>query len=56
MQDCSLAWGEMRLLLGHLLWNFDVKLHPRSEKWNIQKTWFIWDKPALMIHFHERTF
>ncbi|KAK6213608.1 benzoate 4-monooxygenase cytochrome P450 [Colletotrichum tabaci] len=49
-----LAWAEMRLILGHLLWNFDLELHPSSHQWNQQKTWFIWDKPDLMMVFKER--
>lgn len=56
MKYYSLAWAEMRLILGHLLWNFDVKLDPRSDEWNIQKTWFIWDKPDLEMHFYERAY
>lgn len=54
MWDPSLAWAEMRLILGQLLWNFDIKLDPKSEDWNKQKTWFIWDKPDLMMHFNSR--
>ncbi|CCF45815.1 benzoate 4-monooxygenase cytochrome P450 [Colletotrichum higginsianum] len=50
----NLAWAEMRLILGHLLWNFDLELHPSSQQWSQQKTWFIWDKPDLMMVFKER--
>ncbi|KAJ0121357.1 Cytochrome PaP450-1 [Diaporthe amygdali] len=50
----NLAWAEMRLIMGHLLWNFDVELSSESANWNSQKTWFIWDKPDLMIRFKSR--
>ncbi|KAG6353551.1 hypothetical protein INS49_005513 [Diaporthe citri] len=50
----NLAWAEMRLILGHLLWIFDVELMPESQDWSNQKSWFIWDKPDLMIRFKER--
>ena len=30
---CSLAYAEMHLVLAKLLWNFDLELQPKSEKW-----------------------
>ncbi|KZL77278.1 benzoate 4-monooxygenase cytochrome [Colletotrichum incanum] len=49
----NLAWAEMRLILGYLLWNFDLELQPSSGQWDYQRTWFIWDKPDLMVRFKE---
>ncbi|KAI1868375.1 hypothetical protein JX265_007198 [Neoarthrinium moseri] len=50
----NLAWAEMRLFIGLLLWNFDLELTTASKNWNVQRSWFIWDKPDLMMRFHER--
>ncbi|KUL83686.1 hypothetical protein ZTR_07491 [Talaromyces verruculosus] len=51
----NLAWLEMRLILGRLLWNFDLELTEESQNWHaVQKTWFIWDKPDLMMRFKAR--
>ncbi|KAG8158285.1 hypothetical protein KVR01_012046 [Diaporthe batatas] len=56
-RDClgrNLAWAEMRLIIGNLLWAFDLELTAKSENWDNQKTWFIWDKPDLLIRFQPR--
>ncbi len=33
-----LAMRNMEQILAHLLWDFDMELDQRSEKWNQQKT------------------
>ncbi|KAJ4387223.1 hypothetical protein N0V93_007812 [Gnomoniopsis smithogilvyi] len=52
----NLAWAEMRLIIGNLIWAFDLELTVTSENWSDQRTWFIWDKPALLIRFQPRGF
>jgi hypothetical protein len=50
----SLAYFEMRLLLAHVLWNFDLELMPQSESWANQKVFAIWDKPELYVKLKPR--
>lgn len=45
----SLAYAEMRLVLTRLALDFDVELQPESKKWNLQKLFTFWEKPALMV-------
>jgi hypothetical protein len=52
----SLAWVEMRLILGCILWHFDLELDERGKNWgHDQRTWFIWDKPELPLRFLARS-
>lgn len=44
----NLANSEMRLVLARLLWNFDFELCKESENWTDQKSFTLWEKPALM--------
>ena len=50
----SLAYFEMRLILAHVLWNFDLELAPKSEDWADQKVYAIWDKPELYVKLKPR--
>lgn len=51
----SMAYAEMRLILAHILWNFDLELVDNSDTWfTTQKTYLAWEKPPLMINIRER--
>jgi cytochrome P450 len=45
----SLAYGEMRLILTHLLWHFDLELMDDSKDWTDQKIWTLWNKGAMHV-------
>ncbi|KAF5023522.1 hypothetical protein F66182_4389 [Fusarium sp. NRRL 66182] len=49
----NLAYAEMRMLLTHLLWNFDVELLPGQGDWDQQKVYVIWEKPDLKVKLTE---
>ncbi|KHN94880.1 Cytochrome P450 [Metarhizium album ARSEF 1941] len=47
----NLAWAELRLILGRMLWRFDIELVETSASvgWlNGQKIWGFWAKPPLL--------
>ena len=48
----NLAYLEMRLILAHLLWSFDLQLPDGASlsDWSEQKTWILWDKQPLKVH------
>ncbi|KAL5356419.1 cytochrome P450 [Aspergillus floccosus] len=46
----NLAYAEMRLILARVLWNFDLELCEESLSWKYQKSYVLWDKPALMCN------
>ena len=51
----SLAYHEMRLIISHLLWNFDVELSDRTSKdWLDQTAHVVWDKKPLFVHLSPR--
>lgn len=54
---CSLAWAEMRMILGYLLYSFDlVSLEPASKDWiGKQKIFFLWEKNPLRIRIKSRS-
>jgi cytochrome P450 len=49
----SLAYLEMRLVLGKLLWNFDIAAAPGKPEWTaiqspkLVPAWIVWHKPEL---------
>ncbi|EUC27912.1 hypothetical protein COCCADRAFT_110493, partial [Bipolaris zeicola 26-R-13] len=45
----SLAYAEMRLIMGRLLWNFDIALEPGFENWEKQKVYILWEKSELKV-------
>lgn len=45
----SLAYLEMRLLIARLFWRFDLELQPESATWNKQKSYLLWEKPAMFV-------
>jgi hypothetical protein len=47
--------AEMRLILAHMLWNFDFELCPESRGWDQdQKIKGLWIKPPLMCKIKVR--
>ncbi|KAF9882844.1 hypothetical protein FE257_004956 [Aspergillus nanangensis] len=52
----NLAYAEMRIILARVLWNFDLELCQESENWSDQKTYNLWEKPALMCNLKLREF
>ncbi|KAL4980880.1 cytochrome P450 [Aspergillus desertorum] len=44
----NLAYAEMRVILAHVLWNFDLELCGESLNWSEQKSYVLWEKEALM--------
>jgi len=48
----SLANIEMRLILAHLLLEFDFELQPESKGWAKQDVYIGLIKPSLMIKLH----
>ncbi|KAL5343989.1 cytochrome P450 [Aspergillus crustosus] len=46
----NLAYAEMRLILAHVLWNFDLGLCEESRGWGVQRSYVLWDKPPLMCY------
>jgi cytochrome P450 len=57
-RDCigkNLAYSEMRLIVCHLLFNFDVELLPGQDDWHAsQNAYIIWDKGPLNVKFTPR--
>lgn len=39
----------MRVILSKLVFNFDIELCSGCENWIDQESYFLWDKPALMV-------
>ncbi|MCJ1420842.1 hypothetical protein MMC32_007201 [Xylographa parallela] len=52
----NLANAEIRLLLGSLLWHFDLALDAAATgpNWQAQKAWFVWQRKALIVNVQER--
>ena len=52
----NLAWLEMRLILAHLLWTFDVSI-PQDERvgpWEGQRSYILWEKSLLRVQLRRR--
>jgi hypothetical protein len=43
----------MRLILGNVLWNFDLELCEESQNWTNQKVFVVWEKPPLMVRVRD---
>ncbi|KAH6676007.1 cytochrome P450 [Halenospora varia] len=52
----NLAYGEIRLILARVLWNFDLELQNDGLNWNDQKVWMVWEKPPLNVKLVPRKF
>lgn len=53
----NLAYLEMRLILAHLLWAFDLEAYEGEEgigRWEEQKSWILWEKKALNARLRYR--
>lgn len=49
------ALNNMKLLLTHIIWNFDMELDEGVEDWNVgQKVYNGWIQPELLVRLHER--
>lgn len=52
---CSLSYLEMRIILGRLLWNFDVVSVDGAPNWNPEnemsraRAFMTWEKPDLIL-------
>ncbi|KAI4935099.1 uncharacterized protein J4E92_002385 [Alternaria infectoria] len=49
----NLAHYELRLALGHLLWDFDFELNESCDDWMDQQTYSFWLKPPLIVTARE---
>lgn len=45
----NLAYAEMRLIITRVLWNFDLALDARSDKWIEQRVFLLWEKSPLYV-------
>jgi cytochrome P450 len=50
----SMAYAEMRLILAYLIFNFDFELVDKSQMWDEQEAYVLYQKPPLMIHVKSR--
>lgn len=52
----NLAWLELRLVLAHLLWAFDISVPPGKPLpvWEDQGIWWFWDKQPTIIQLKPR--
>ncbi|ROV94286.1 hypothetical protein VMCG_08645 [Cytospora schulzeri] len=51
----NLAYAEMRLILARIIWNFDMKLANRDEKWiDNNEVYTTWEKKPLNIYLSQR--
>ena len=46
----SLAYTEMRLILAKLVYAFDIKMAQGNDDWMDQRTFGVWEKPALNVY------
>ena len=45
----------MRLIVSHLLWNFDLEADDVPQDWLKQEVHVVWDKKPLMVGFCHRS-
>ncbi|OQE43268.1 hypothetical protein PENCOP_c003G06155 [Penicillium coprophilum] len=50
----NLANAEMRLILTRVLFNFDMELDVRSENWEKQDSYLLWDKSSLFVKLNPK--
>ena len=52
----NLAWLEMRLIVAHLLWSFDLAILDGGtvEPWECQRSWILWEKAPLQVRLRSR--
>ena len=50
----NLAYLEMRLILTHLLFSFDIEADGPSNSWDERKTWILWEKNPLNVRLTRR--
>ncbi|KAI6244582.1 Trichothecene C-4 hydroxylase [Erysiphe necator] len=49
-----MATAEMRLIIAHVLWNFDMELELDSLNWIDQKVYALWEKNPLNVKLYPR--
>ncbi|XRM43853.1 hypothetical protein ABZX51_007006 [Aspergillus tubingensis] len=57
-RDCigrQLAYQEIWGIMARVLWHFDLELGPGQDKWNVQRSFTIWEKGALEVYLRERS-
>lgn len=50
----NMATAEMRLIIAHVLWNFDMELELDSLNWIDQKVYALWEKNPLNVKLYPR--
>jgi cytochrome P450 len=55
INTASLADAEMRLVLAHLLFNFNFQLVDKDSKWEDQEAYVLYMKKPLMVHVKSRS-
>ncbi|TEA10390.1 Cytochrome P450 monooxygenase aclL [Colletotrichum sidae] len=51
----NLAYAEIRTILSHVVWNFDMRLHPDSAGWlGRQKMFTTWHKTEMKVYLSRR--
>jgi cytochrome P450 len=52
----GLAYGELRMVLARLVWNFELRVAPggRNVKWDDQKCWFLTEKEPFDVELTPR--
>ena len=50
----NLAMNEIRTVLALIVWNFELEMLPGNGVWINQKTYTLWDKPALWVKLKPR--
>ncbi|KAI9721630.1 MAG: hypothetical protein M1828_005121 [Chrysothrix sp. TS-e1954] len=51
----NLAHAEIRLILCHVLWNFDLELQPESKDWSHQRAYMVWHRQPLLVKIKQRS-
>jgi cytochrome P450 len=46
--------AEMRAILARVLCHFDFELCAESDNWDLQKVFFLWEKPDLWVRISKR--
>ncbi|RKF80347.1 Cytochrome P450 monooxygenase aclL [Golovinomyces cichoracearum] len=50
----NLAMNEMRMIIAHVLWNFDMELGPNVMDWKDQRIYALWEKKPLHVKLYPR--
>ncbi|TQS37696.1 hypothetical protein Golomagni_01819 [Golovinomyces magnicellulatus] len=50
----NLAMNEIRMIIAHVLWNFDMELEPDMVNWDYQRIYKLWEKKPLHVKLYPR--